>query len=157
MFFNLAPRYPWVPRIWLNFFLILHQNRKGLIGNDSHKHQQLLCIDATDRETAGYTFLWSFPWWIESALLHIKMALSASLRTLYVQFWFEWLRLVLRDRKTPKAVSPCPAGIPLLGRQQFSPTTLQAAGHGYDSAKGHNWQLTAQRTEVLKRIPSSVS
>lgn len=48
-------------KILTNFLMLIHQNRKGLIGNDHCKHQQLLCIDATDTETAGYTFLRSFP------------------------------------------------------------------------------------------------
>lgn len=136
-----------------DFLVLFHQNKKGLIGSDHHKHQQLLCIDGTDTETAGYTFLRSFPWWIECTVAHRNDIVSLSGNTIgSILIWMT--ETCLWDRTTPKSVNPSPIGIPLLGRQWLSPAALQ-------TYKTRIWlcrrsqitrHLSVQGTEVFKGV-----
>lgn len=89
------------------FLVHFHQNKKGQIGNDHHKHQQLLSIDGTDTETAGYTFLRSFPWWIEHTVAHRNGIVSLSEKAIgSILIWMT--KTCLWDRTTPKPVNLLP-------------------------------------------------
>lgn len=141
-----------VPEFY-DFLVLFHQNRKGLIGSDHHKHQQLLCIDGTDTETAGYTFLRSLPWWIECTVAHRNGIVSLSGNTIgSILIWMT--ETCLWDRTTPKSANPFPTGIPLLVRWWLSPAALQTCKTliGLCRRSPITRHLSTQGTEVFKGV-----